>query len=193
MTYYCKDCAKMQTSVSPKWGDEYYCEKDGKYYPENKPACYSFVKKPDKGYKRSGCYITTMICNLLGYDDDCLVLNNLRDLRELYLKQNEEGIRILQEYDQIGPIISNLIQNESKEYVTVIYERFLVPCATFAMAKLYPQATLIYQTMFEELKSRYGLLNLPVDYAKDTPKELLGKGRIRNRFSKENNKVTNKK
>ncbi len=178
MANYCGECAHLQINGGTCFG-EYYCETKCKYMKDNAPACGSFIKRPDGGYQRAGCYITTMACKILGLEDDCEVLTSLRRLREEYLKSFEDGIRILQEYDQIGPIISLLIQNESKEFVEVLFEKFLIPCKEYVVAKLYPEATLIYQNMFMELKCRYGLSSGMVDFKKATPLEILGKGRIR--------------
>lgn len=178
MANYCGECAHCDTNGAPCFG-EYYCEEKRKYVSKSASACSSFIKKPDNGYKRAGCYITTMACKILGLEDDCEVLTSLRHLREDYLKTFEDGINILQEYDQIGPVISNLIQRESIEYVQTLYERFLVPCKGYVEASLYPEATLIYQSMFEELKGRYGLSSGMVDFKRETPLEDLGKGRMR--------------
>lgn len=179
MADFCGDCAHLDTDGGCKWGDEYYCEITGKYTSQNQRACQNFVKKPEKGYKRAGCFITTMLCNMLGFEDDCEVLESLRTLREDYLKKSAQGIEILMRYDQVGPVISGYIYNENPIYLKVIYDNLLVPCAQMVQAKNYEVATILYLSMIDMLEARYNLKERVIDKTINTPIELLGKGRIR--------------
>lgn len=179
MANYCKECAHLDINGGCQWGNEYYCEVTLKYTPENKTACDAFVKRAPGGYHKAGCYITTICCQMLGYPDNCEVLTLMRSLREDYLKTTSEGIRILQEYDQIGPMISANLAQENISVAIELLRTFLIPSAKATKEKQYKRATATYLNMFAELKERYGLMDIAVDYSLDTPMEILGKGRKR--------------
>lgn len=182
MANFCSECALYDSNGTPKWGDEHYCSKKGKYLKPTTSACSSFVKNNAKeGYQRAGCYITTIVCNILGYPDDCNLLVTLRDFRENYLKQNSECLPLLIEYDQIGPIISDNIVNDPDAKITAIENtrNFLIPCVEAIKAGNLDKAIEIYKSLVLLLKLKYALLRTPIDYTISEPLETLGKGRIR--------------
>ncbi len=182
MANFCSECALYDSNGTPKWGDEHYCSKKGKYLKPTTSACSSFVKNNAKeGYQRAGCYITTIVCNILGYPDDCNLLVTLRDFRENYLKQNSECLPLLIEYDQIGPIISDNIVNDPDAKITAIENtrNFLIPCVEAIKAGNLDKAIEIYKSLVLLLKLKYALLRTPIDYTISEPLEILGKGRIR--------------
>ena len=182
MANFCSECALYDSNGTPKWGDEHYCSKKGKYLKPTTSACSSFVKNNAKeGYQRAGCYITTIVCNILGYPDDCNLLVTLRDFRENYLKQNSECLPLLIEYDQIGPIISDNIVNDHDAKITAIENtrNFLIPCVEAIKAGNLDKAIEIYKSLVLLLKLKYVLLRTPIDYTISEPLETLGKGRIR--------------
>ena len=186
MANFCGECALYDIKGTPKWGNEHYCNKKGKYYPPTRSACSDFIKNNVKeGYQKAGCYITTIVCNVLGYADDCFILTTLREFRENYLKQNPEYLPLLIEYDQIGPKISENILNEQDVYITAleIARNFLVPCVSAILDKLYDKAIDIYKNMVMYLKLKYQLIRTTVDYKVDTPIENLGKGRLRTLYN----------
>ena len=182
MANFCSECALYDSNGTPKWGDEHYCSKKGKYLKPTTSACSSFVKNNAKeGYQRAGCYITTIVCNILGYPNDCNLLVTLRDFRENYLKQNSEYLPLLIEYDQIGPIISDSIVNDPDAKITAIENtrNFLIPCVEAIKAGNLDKAIEIYKSLVLLLKLKYALLRTPIDYTISEPLETLGKGRIR--------------
>ena len=182
MANFCSECALYDSNGTPKWGDEHYCSKKGKYLKPTTSACSSFVKNNAKeGYQRAGCYITTIVCNILGYPDDCNLLVTLKDFRENYLKQNSEYLPLLIEYDQIGPIISDSIVNDPDAKITAIENtrNFLIPCVEAIKAGNLDKAIEIYKSLVLLLKLKYALLRTPIDYTISEPLETLGKGRIR--------------
>ena len=182
MANYCAECALYDSKGAPKWGNEHYCSKKGKYLAPTTSACSSFIKNNEKeGYQRAGCYITTIVCNILGYPDDCELLVVLRDFRENYLKQHEEYLPLLVEYDQIGPIISDNIMSDPDAKIAAIENtrNFLIPCVQAIKEGNLAKAIEIYKGMVLLLKLKYSLLRTPVDYTVEEPLETLGKGRKR--------------
>ena len=73
------------------------------YYPDDK--CESHYR-PRGGNPGGGCYITTMICDVLGKEDTCEALEVLRSFRNDVLQKDEKYAPILYEYDVVGPKIA---------------------------------------------------------------------------------------
>lgn len=179
MADYCGNCVHLDSNQKEYWGDRYYCTKTCKYKETNDKACYNFVEKPEKGYQPAGCFITTAVCEVLGYSDDCEILVVLRNFRENYLKETKEGRKILQEYDQVGPIISDYIRQEPIINSIILTTKYIIPCVDLIKTKRYIGAIIIYEEMVKTLKEQYNLTNYMIDYSANTPEYLLGKARRR--------------
>lgn len=172
-TYYCKACRD-------------YHKLDGQICQKVSISASNYSKLGS--YTPSGCYITTIVCKVLGFPDDSEILDTLRIFRDNYLKRNERFLPLLAEYDVIGPKISEKLAND-RELCIHLFRSFLVPCTYFirraSIAKNeqevqenYEQAVIIYQNMVEDLRS---LLELPATKIDNTNYDLetIGKGRIR--------------
>ena len=117
MAEFCGDCIHLDWNNKERYTsiDRYYCDLKGKYVETKDYSCWSYsedknrTKGNDNSYTPSGCYITTIVCNILAYDDNCELLTILRDFRDNYLKTNHNYIPLLLEYDKIGPLISEEI------------------------------------------------------------------------------------
>lgn len=181
MRDYCGNCAYFDLKQKEYWGDRYYCTETCKYKEKSDSACSRYIKKPEDGYRRSGCFITTVICYKLGFRDNCEYLTNLRLLREAYLKLTPSGIKLLQEYDQIGPIISTELLACPVVDAIMLMNRFIKPCNDAIKINKFEEATSIYLNMVEELKERfsYSLQDTKVDYTESFEEQDLGKGRGR--------------
>lgn len=179
MADYCGNCAHYDLNQKEYWGDRYYCTKTCKYKESNDKACYNFVERPEKGYQPAGCFITTAVCEVLGYSDDCEILLTLRNFREKYLKTTKEGRAILQEYDQIGPIISYYLRKEPMIDSIILTTKYIIPCVDLIKKQKYFAAVLLYISMVQSLKEKYKLTYYKVNYSLDTPDHLLGKARLR--------------
>lgn len=181
MADFCGECALLDMEDC-RYGDRYYCVKKRDRFKTTSPACSDFVNKGKKkeGYKRAGCYITTIVCTLLGYPDDCETLNLMRSFREDYLKMHNRYLPVLYEYDQIGPIISEKLQEENDIRLAIfLLQGFILPCSIAYKSGRPKEALTIYQNMVNMLKNRYELTDIAIDLSVDTPLEVLGKGRIR--------------
>lgn len=140
-------------------GDNYkgYCSTRRCYYYPGDTCQYQV----DRG-SASSCYITTIICDILGFDDDCGVLNTLRDFRKDVLQKDEKYKDLLFEYDVVGPTIADLIslefkKEQDKEMWTQIYNFYLSPTANFILEKNYDFAIMRYKEMVNSLKDYYGI------------------------------------
>lgn len=116
----------------------------------------------------SSCYITTIICDVLELDDDCSVLNNLRKFRDNVMQKDAKYLKLLLEYDVIGPTISDLIrqeykQTQDKEMWIQFYNFYLVPTANFVQTNQYEEAITRYMEMIASLKEYFALEDIDLD------------------------------
>lgn len=131
------------------WYKTYYWP--GETCDHQKPRNYS-----------SGCYITTIVCDILGKEDDCEVLENMRKLRSEYLQKDERFSSILMEYDYVGPEIAGLINKEfsetqDKEVWQKVYDNYLVRTCELVKENNFEEATNKYIQMVNSLKDYLGI------------------------------------
>lgn len=177
MAEYCIDCNKLD--IKDKYCGKIRCNYRCEYIkPEtsNDYNCYGYCysyrrstssKKETLSYCNnysSGCYITTIICNILGMKDNNYYLETLRNFRNNYMINNKYYLSLLAEYDIIGPIISNKINeyNNKEQLSYTIFNKYITKCTTLIENKNYKQATTIYTIMTEELKNFFNLNNLHI-------------------------------
>lgn len=190
MDYVCGQCIKLDWSNKERYTckDKYWC-KEGRGYkePTDRACSYDFVLDESKKPKDSDCFITTVVCNILGYNDDCEVLTVLRDFRENFLKKDDEYIPLLLEYDQIGPKISYLIAKEKDNFrqAAGLLKFFLQPCVKKIKERKYEEAIDIYRTMVMHLKDSYGLEEEEIEIPEIIDIKNLGKARKRVLIKKE--------
>ena len=106
------------------WCDKKDCRVDSNTYYK---YCRDYNYSDCPIYKMSsssGCFITTIVCEILGKEDNDQVLTNLRTFRENILKPQEKYHEILIDYDNIGPVIASCIANDpNKEQMAIgLYE-----------------------------------------------------------------------
>lgn len=100
------------------WKNEYHYafdERCGRYFKMNRTDSIlenAYNYSVEYSSNTSGCYLTTMICNILGYDDSCYYLNTLRKFREIN-KYNINYQQLFLIYDIYGPLIARNLQNDS--------------------------------------------------------------------------------
>lgn len=110
----CRYCSHLDWSDKNKYGD-CYCSYIGKYVDPDSPGCSHNDKETNGRDDGGGCYLTTAMCNVLGKADDCFELESLRAFRENYMRKDEEGTKLLSEYDTISPpIAKELEQSENR-------------------------------------------------------------------------------
>lgn len=155
--------------VSP-WDKQYYCNHKN-----------NSNESSNNSYTPSGCYITTMICNILGYPDDCELLTTLRMLRDNVLKCDFNYIDLLCQYDIVGPLISHKLIEKEDNYrfsLQVCYN-YLIPCINAIKEGFISESVRIYTNMVTYLCETFNIelvkpsRNLKYDI------NILGKGRQR--------------
>lgn len=182
----CCDCEHLNRNDERKdWFSSkitYRCKECWNYKSLDDKACSNFKDKTNNnGYTPSRCYITTIVCDILGYEDNCELLCILRNFRDNYLKINPNYIPLLIEYDNIGPKISEEIKAEKNNYgfCLGIMTYFLIPCANAIKNEDIEEAINIYQNMVMYLNDEFSLPNITINLNNNYDIETLGKGRIR--------------
>lgn len=152
--YQCGGCVYYDFQGDYKKG---YCSWYRSYYY---PGDNCSHQKPVNA--TSGCYITTIVCDVLGLDDDCSLLNNLRSFRDNVLQKDAKFTPLLMEYDSIGPEIALLIKKdyeESKDDTLwkKYYDTYLVGTEQLVKENNYDGAINKYVEMVQVLKTYFGL------------------------------------
>lgn len=142
-------------------GEKGYCSWYRSYFY---PGDYCDHQRTDS----SSCYITTIICDVLGLEDNCGVLNTLRDFRDNTMQKNVKYLPLLLEYDVVGPQISSLIKQEySKtkdiELWTQFYNFYLVPTFNLINENKNEEAVSRYIEMVSSLKEYFALESINLE------------------------------
>ena len=152
-------------------GDTYTCTKvehEVPYDTYNKYCTsYSYDDCPNYKYEKSsgGCYLTTITCNILGFEDKNLYLQALRKLRKDYLQKNPKTLEILKLYDFVGPIIAQRIEKDpnKKAIATEMFYGYIAPIVNkllFEYNGSYEEVIEMYKAMTNELIKKYNLETL---------------------------------
>ena len=158
----CKDFKDKDNDNKPfdtKWAkyEKGHCVRYGCFYwADDTCSKQNDRDKPDYGF--NPCYITTVVCNILGYNDDCGVLQSLRNLRDNVMQKDEKYAKTLYEYDTVGPKIASKLQEDKDiELATALYNFYLVPTALLVNEEKYDEAVHRYQEMTTGLKDAFGI------------------------------------
>ena len=175
---------------------KYYCERKGEYRYACDSKCYSFCEAYSRSnYSRenmydfsknhsggSGCYLTTIICQLLGYPDNNFYLNTLRNFRDTVMKTNINYIPLLLTYDTIGPIIANNLSKDinGKIIAKTLFEKYIINSIIAIHKGKNQKAIDIYTAMTDELAKYYNVsTNIIIPRIDEIEKKHLGHGRVR--------------
>lgn len=111
-----------------------------------------------------GCYLTTMLCNILNLPDNNIYLETIRNFRKNVLQKDEKYKTLLVEYDIVGPVIASALANDPlKETIAKVYlNNFIIPITQFIINKENDRAVDKYYQMTNNLKTFYGLNNYNV-------------------------------
>lgn len=114
---YAKD---LLDSIVKKWNKTF----------RNTNVQYSDYETIDAGFKRKLCYITTAVCEHMGYEDDCEELTLLRKFRDDYMMNTGDGERMVNEYYECAPGIVGAINTmaDSDRIYRGMYDKYIRPC-----------------------------------------------------------------
>ena len=138
-------------SISSDYYDR-YCIND-----YNKLDCPLYKKYGP--YQSSGCFITTIVCDVLGNHDNCELLSTLRCFRDNVLQKDKKYYKYLMIYDNIGPVIADKIKScdDKNEMSLDIRDNMLLPIKKLYDNGEYDAACEWYRRMTVALIYYYGL------------------------------------
>ena len=156
MAYWtCNDCNNYDPERTNYrgWG---YCTERCSYYPKSEPACTN--KFDHKSDYVSSCFLTTAICNIFGFADDCYGLEIMRNFRDTILVNDVKYHALLAEYEVVGPVISNMMYNDSQreEVASYYFENYIYDIIiNLSTKKDYNEAVDKYVMMVNDMKRMY--------------------------------------
>lgn len=142
-----ENCVKIADQMLRLWNEEI----------TKTPIKNSTYESIHEGFSQRLCYITTAVCESLGKPDDCHELQVLRNYRDEYLMESEEGKDIVMKYYDIAPtIVKRINQTEdAKQIYRDIYTDYLVPCIQLAESQKLEECKETYRSMVQELQNKY--------------------------------------
>ena len=111
---------KLTKSIVDKWNSAF----------KNTNLQYSDYATIDSGFRRKLCYITTAVCEHMGYADDCEELTLLRGFRDGYMMSAPGGKQMVEEYYECAPGIVGAINTraDSGDIYKKLYAEYIYPC-----------------------------------------------------------------
>lgn len=156
-----------------------WCSARREYYNPNDRACSTYFKydesrKPISG----GCYLTTIICNILGMNDHSMYLDYLRRFRDDYMLNNPETYPMLIEYDVVGPKIAEALNSDPCKFTIAndLFQKHILPIIEDINYKNFDVAIKKYENMTNKLKNFYQI-DTTIDRKLDINIKTLGKAR----------------
>lgn len=124
--------------------------------PGNKIAL-STKEQVQGGFKQGLCYITTAVVKSLHKPDDCYELTLLRDYRDRYLMESEEGMDTVREYYNIAPTIVKRIgrQEDAAAVYEDIWRNYLSPCVSLIEKDQLEECRILYSEMVHRLEREF--------------------------------------
>jgi len=125
----------------------------GKKYT-NKPTYKKARPRPKK--KQDDCFITTACVEYYNLPDDCMQLSTLRMFRDTYLRQTDNGRKLVEAYYKVAPkLVAKLKTDPEKEALfTSIFNNINVACHLIKNND-YPKAQDIYTEVVLSLQKRF--------------------------------------
>lgn len=155
--YTCSDCDYINLIDKNSYG-EAYCSKRRHYYDPSDSACNYFERGGKYIGSNSTCYLTTAVCDILGYKDNCYYLNSLRNIRDSYMAKEVDCYDLLKEYKEIGPkIVENLYNDPDKEQIAQIMLNHYIKPAIETFENNKDDAVDIYIEMTNNLIDKYDI------------------------------------
>ncbi len=141
------NACKMAQAICDKWHEAF-----PKYAVQ-----YADFASIQSGFKQKLCYITTAVCKGLHKPQNCKELCLMKQYRDEYLMQTDEGKEIVSKYYDIAPTIVKRMEKEStaEEKYRYLWEHYLKFCVALIEAGEMEACREKYNEMVEELKKQY--------------------------------------
>lgn len=170
----CAECTYLDLSDSNSYG-EFWCDKKCERHLATDIECGSFcraysrrdssisnaIEYSNNHSSSGGCYLTTMLCNILQMKDNNIYLETIRNFRNNVLQKDNKYKNLLVEYDIIGPKIAEALANDPlKEKIANMYfNSFITTIVYLIKNNEHDKAINKYIIMTNNLKNFYGITN----------------------------------
>lgn len=106
-----------------------------------------------------GCFLTSTTCRVMGFPDDCDVLQAYRRYRDEILLQDAPGKDLVKQYYKIAPEIVDRIEAEPDpmSIYRSMWEQFLVPGYELLLEKRHEEARSLYIQLVTTLLNRFSM------------------------------------
>ena len=167
---YCAACTHLGENAD--YNGNYSCSKRGISINANAAKCDSFCEayrrsnyarenmyKNSQSHSSSGCYLTTIMCQILKYPDNNFYLNVLRGFRDNIMQKDQKYLPLLMMYDYAGPMIAyELSKDHDRFEIANSFFNIYITKAVLAIGEQkFETAVNIYKSMTEELGKRYNI------------------------------------
>lgn len=118
---------------------------------------YEDCPRYKSAHSSGGCYLTSACAEAKGLGDNCSELLILREFRDNYLRNTEDGDKEIAEYYITAPLIVKKIkeQSNSKAIFDRIFAELVEPCVLLIKTGNLAQAHQIYKNYTLKLKEEY--------------------------------------
>ena len=176
MSKFCGECTYLDLSTGDIYG-KFYCDKKYERHLATDVECNRFCKAYSRDYytiqnaykyseekSKGGCYLTTILCNILGMPDNNIYLKTMRNFRNNILQKNNKYKPILVEYDIIGPKIAEFLKSDPlKEKIAQKYlNLYIIPITSLIKEQKYDMAVSLYMSMTNSLRFLYDLNHISI-------------------------------
>lgn len=130
-----------------------YTPKQSTYTPP-RPSNPAAPKTNSSKSKGSFCFISTVVCDYLGKDDNCAELQMLRNYRDSWLRNQPDGQKLIAEYYNQAPLLVSKLQL-SQDYEThcqYLWDHYLNPCFKLIEDEDFDECKNLYMAMYQYLK-----------------------------------------
>lgn len=105
----------------------------------------------------SSCFLTTATCRVMGYEDDCEVLQSFRHFRDHILLPQCEGEKLVGEYYQIAPRILEKIDASTNPQAVYqsMWDDYIKPGYDLLLAERHQEAKDLYVKLVTTLMKTY--------------------------------------
>ena len=109
------------------------------------------------GFRQKLCFVTTAVCCGLQRPQDCREIVLMKQFRDGYFTETQEGRSLIQEYYDIAPTIVKRIAREadSTAKYQYLWNTYIRKCVDYLEKGQNEQCSRLYQLMMQELKEEY--------------------------------------
>jgi hypothetical protein len=113
--------------------------------------------EPSSSSSGGGCFLTTVVCSVLGYDDNCAALGNLRKFRSDVLEKTNDGHGLLREYKKVSDLIAPKILSDDNKVTLCdyVYSDYIMPVNILVNEHRNEDAIEKYKEMVTYFMKRY--------------------------------------